>query len=419
MIRLLAILLLFALPSTAQQALAQEPLLLQEMDKTEAVPGQAISLRLTVLVPTYLPKPPVWPSFDAPNLLVSVVSTASISQSISGLTWAGVSRRYLIAPMLPGSVILPAQEIGLTWADPDTNTPRVTALLTDAVTITGVKPEGAEGLDPFIAADNLTLEQVVEGAPESMVPGDSLTRTVTATIEGSSPMFLPPLLSPHTIDGVRAYPDEPSLEQASKRGVTRGSRTERVTLVAEGVGIGKLPEVKLDWYNLGTGRVETAKLPTITVSVDGPPAVKVKPEELSWGTISLLVIAGVTFLALLMLATRYIATPLRTWIHQRRADWMASETWAWRRLHHVVAARDHAALGLSLETWAPRVPGHNPRKDRRLSGPLTAIGATRYGNAKCGNTSGWRELDRVLTQLRREGRQTTRPAPLKPLNPNI
>ena len=102
MIRLLAVLLLLALP-----AVAQEPVLRMEMDASEAVPGQAVSLRLTVLVPTFMPDPPVWPSYEAPDLLVRIASTGPVSERIDGETWSGVSRRYLVAPMLPGAVDLP------------------------------------------------------------------------------------------------------------------------------------------------------------------------------------------------------------------------------------------------------------------------------------------------------------------------
>ena len=41
---------------------ADGPILWMSFEDTVTVPGQPLSLRLTVLVPTFMPKPPVWPS---------------------------------------------------------------------------------------------------------------------------------------------------------------------------------------------------------------------------------------------------------------------------------------------------------------------------------------------------------------------
>jgi hypothetical protein len=231
-------------------------------------------------------------------------------------------------------------------------------------------------------------------------------------------MFLPTLLPEHAIDGLRAYPDAPVFEETSDRGAARGTRTERVTLVAEGGGSGVAPEVTLDWYNLATGAVETARLPAFSLSVEGPPAATVGSEARDWRAIGLQGLAVFGLLAMCLLVLRYLAPPLKSWFHQSRADWMASETRAWRGLCRVVRARDYTALRPALELWAARTPGPNPRQDVRLSSVLTTIGGTRYGNTSGGNaSSGWRELDRVLKQLRRQARHKSPTAALQPLNP--
>jgi len=158
MIRTVALFLLLAIP-----AAAQEPILRAQFDATEAIPGQAVSLRLIVLVATFLPEPPVWPSYERPNLLVRIASSRPVSERIDRTTWAGIFRRYLIAPMLPGPVSLPASEIRVTWADPDGAAPRRSSLRTDELTITGTVPAAAEGPQPFVAANTLALAQSFGG----------------------------------------------------------------------------------------------------------------------------------------------------------------------------------------------------------------------------------------------------------------
>lgn len=412
MIRVLAALLIFALP-----AAAQEPVLRAELEADATIPGQAVSLRLTVLAPTFFPQPPIWPDYQAPNLLVRIAATGPVSERIDGATWSGVSRRYLITPMLPGPVGLPGREITVTWSDPETNVPRRTELPVNALTITGLVPEGAEKLDPFIAADALTLEQTVEGTPEDMAPGNSLTRTVIATIQGAPAMFLPTLMPPHAIEGLRTYPDSPVLQETTNRGMIRGTRKERVTLIAEGGGSGEAPAVSLDWYNLGTGKVETAELPAISVFVEGPLATSGAPPQRDWRAIALAGLVIFIALALALKTLRRLLPYLADQVGQLRARWTASEWYAWRVLQRAVSSRNYAAVRPALDVWADRVKGSDPRRDPRLSNALASLGAARYSAG--GRTGGhdWRELDRLLRELRQPQTQQQSRAALPPLNP--
>ncbi|MCP4818083.1 MAG: hypothetical protein GY883_02770, partial [Shimia sp.] len=93
--RLLAFLFLLLLPLAAL-AQDQDPLLEITFEERETIPGQPLTLRLTVFVPTFMPKPPVWPSFETPNLRIRLPerSTSPTSRTINGGTWSGVSRRY-------------------------------------------------------------------------------------------------------------------------------------------------------------------------------------------------------------------------------------------------------------------------------------------------------------------------------------
>ncbi|MCC0066891.1 MAG: BatD family protein [Rhodovulum sp.] len=285
----LFVLLAFAPPAGAQEDVAPDgPVLRVEFDETEAIPGQPLSLRMTVLVPTFLPEPPVWPSLEAPNLLVRLPerSTNPTSARVGGETWAGVTRNYRISPMVPGEFAIPPQEVVVTWADPESNAPARAILRSEALAFRGVVPAGAEGLDPFVAATSLELAQTIEGEPGAMTPGDSVTRTVVATVAGTAPMFLPELMPPVAIEGVAAYPDEPLIAETDDRGTLGGSRTERVTLVAEGGGSGAVPAVTLDWYDLETGRVETASVEGFAIAVEGPPARSVAPGR-DWRRIAL------------------------------------------------------------------------------------------------------------------------------------
>lgn len=407
--------ILFAL---ATPLAAEEPVLQVTFEETEAIPGQPLSLRLTVLAPTFMPAPPVWPSLEAPNLLVRLPerSTGPTSQKIGNATWSGVTRHYRISPMVPGAFFIPPQEVVVTWADPETNEPRQATLATERLDFTGVLPEGAEGLDPFIAADSLELKQEVTGEPGALRPGDSLERTVVATIRGTSPMFLPPLLPPVDVAGVAAYPDEPVLNEAEERGVLGGTRTESVTLVAEGGGRGEVPAVSLDWYNLKSGAVETASVAGFAIEVDGPAATSAEPRD--WRAIGLVTLAALAALAVGVWLLRRLLPLLCRWLHERRAAWLASEKHAFGALERVVARQDDAALRPALDAWAARLAGPDPRHHPGVREGLVAIGAASYARRASGDrAAGWRALATALPEARRTALAQGESAALPPLNP--
>ncbi|ANT59283.1 hypothetical protein AYJ57_02240 [Salipiger sp. CCB-MM3] len=420
LLRVLTVWLAVALvvPAAAQEADA--PQLRVDFPEDAAIPGQPLSLRLTVLVPTFMPKPPVWPSFEAPNLLVRLPGRATnpTSERVNGETWAGVSRRYTISPMVPGSFTLPPQDILITWQDPETGAPRESRLPTPPIAFSGEVPEGAEGLDPFIAAADLTLTQEIEGEL-AMVPGNSLTRRLTVEVQGVSPMFLPQMLEPAGLPGLAAYPDAPQLSETEERGLVSGSRTESITYVAEAGGGGALPEVRLEWYDIDDGAVKTATAEALTLEVDGPPPERDAPRD--WRLLALL--AGLVLLGALALfaVLRWLLPVLRARRQDRQARRLASEVYAWRGLQRVIARRDHQALRPALDLWAGRVAGSDPRRAPEVEAALLLLGAARYGTASGAAEQGWAKdwagLQRALSQARAAAAVPGRSFALPPLNP--
>lgn len=426
--RTLAILLLaLAGPVTAQDGATtadsdpvaeQGPTLDVDFGETEAIPGQPLSLRLTVLVPTFMPDPPVWPGLEAPNLLVRLPegSTGPTSQRVGGETWSGITRHYRISPMVPGEFVIPPQDVLVTYADPETNEPVKVTLTTGSIAFTGVVPEGAEALDPFIAANSLELSQDIEGDPSAMSPGDSVTRRVTARIGGTSPMFLPDIMPATVVEGVAAYPDEPVIEESDDRGVVSGTRVESVTFVAEGGGEGEAPAVSLDWYHIETGEVETATVAGFQISVEGPPATRAEPPD--WRAITAAAVAGLVLLGLVLWLLRRALPPLRRWFRHRRGMYLGSERYAYEQLQHALNRRDHAHLHSALDDWARRVDGPDPRDSPEVARALTELGAARYGRVPGDDATVWRDLRKALADTRhRAAPPRAAHEALPPLNP--
>ncbi|MGI6853320.1 hypothetical protein [Mesorhizobium sp. 1B3] len=366
----------------AQQPV-QQPIVETELDSAEVVPGQYVTLRVTVLVPTWLPKPIEFPSMEGPNMRVRLPerSTGATSRTIDGEEWSGVSRNYLISPMVAGTFDIPAQDVSVTYANPGSAQALQAVLKTDPVRIRGVVPQGAEDLDPFIAANSLKLTQEVSQPTTGLLPGQSIKRTVTAQVEGVSPIVLPELMPEIRIDGIGAYPDQPSVAEKDERGLLSGNRSESVTLMAEGGAQGRVPGIELRWFNLTSGTIETATLDGFDISVEGPPASRPVPER----SILLLAAAGLSALvalALLALLIRWLWPRAAATYRRRKARRLASKAWAEREMLKAIRHRDYPATLRTIDEWASRTPATDGVLVASVHGALTKVGRSIYGPAR-------------------------------------
>lgn len=394
------------------------PIVETELDKSEVVPGQFATLRVTVLVPTWLPRPVAFPSLEAPNLRVRLPerSTGPTSRTIGGTEWAGVTRRYLISPMVAGRFDIPAQDITVTYAIPGSSDAAQAELQTAPVRITGVVPPGAAALDPFVAATGLKLTQEVTQPTTGLQPGQSVKRTVTATMEGASPIVLPQLMPAVRIAGIAVYPDEPSISEEDDRGVLSGTRTETVAIMAEGGASGRVPEIKLRWFNLKSGRVETATVDGFDVSVEGPPA-SGPARERSMLALAAAGLAILVALAALTLLARRFWPRARDAHRRRQARRRASKAWAQRAMLKAIRKRDYHATLRALDEWASRPPATDPSRLAPVQGALTGIGRSIYGRAeRKPQPEDWRAVSQAVEEAL-AGPSHRLGNPLPPLNP--
>lgn len=400
-------------PTTAGTTV--QPRVTAELTPETAPVGQPLVLRIKILVPTWLPSPPTFPAMDIPNVIVRLPerATGPISESVDGETWSGVSRAYRLYPMVPGEVALPVQTIGVTYADPDTTQPVSYAATLDPIRFTATIPEGAEGLDPLIVASGLTLEQSLDGAEETLGQGDAVVRTVTATISGTSPIFIPPLIPQVASEAFQSYPKDGAVSESEDRGVLSGSRTDTTTYVARYGGSVDLPEIAIDWFNVETGQVETARVDGATLSVDapGPPVAPViNPRQVA-------VILGALIVLWLAVrgARKYLLPPLRHLRDRQAAAWEASEAFAARQVRRAIGNHDLAATHTALGTWSERCPGSGSPD---LEAALARIGAQSY-RGQAGNGGDWAMVSAAFQSERdrRLAESKIADSALPPLNP--
>ena len=410
MIRLALLLICLAVPVAAQDA----PQVTAELSAEETMLGQPLVLRVKVLVPSFMPSPPVFPDLEVPGLLIRLPERASspTSETIDGESWSGVQRAYRLYPLVPGQIVLPPAAIRVTWAGASASDPQTADVPLPEIRFTSTVPGAARDLDPLILASGFTLEEELE-LPDDLAVGGAATRVVTATIDGATPILIPPL-STDTAEGMRIYADEPQVSERDERGVQSGSRSERIVYLPEASGTLQLPAIGFDWFNIDNGEVERAELPAHEIEVaPGPEPARLPPDPRQ---IALIAGALLAALALLALAWRYALPALRRRLAERRARRLASEPHAARQVQAALKARDLDAVNRSLDMWLTRVP---PVSTDAMTDALAAIGAARYGPRPGGSeAASWSGAAKAFASLRRQA--TARPdaaSALPALNP--
>ncbi|MEH6836790.1 MULTISPECIES: hypothetical protein [Falsihalocynthiibacter] len=366
-------------------AFAQTPTITTEFSEEAVTVGQPFVLRVTVLVPTHMPKPPIFPSFETENMIVRLPerSTTPTSKVISGTTWSGITRSYRMYPMVAGQTQIPAQSVTLFYMSPETNQEITFTGRIPELTINATLPKGAEGLNPPLLAQGLSATQTLIPQEGPIAEGDSIERKIIVKIDGTSPLFIPPFLGSEDIDGVAIYPQDPKVTETSNRGVMSGTREERVVYIAQTAGTAVLPDLSLEWFNLKTNSIETVDLPGLSVAITQPNIVE---RSLDKNLIGTLIVAPLLALLLWLLWARFARARFQRIRHRLRANYNNSPHAAFRSARKAAQAYDLTRL-LSLVD--------NLEQSDALEAALHNLTHARYGTTAAPES----EIDRHWTEI--------------------
>jgi len=403
--------LLLILPSLvwAQDESLTRPKVSVELAQPEVIVGQPVILRMKVLVPTFMPNPPVFPSLEQEDLLVRLPERAAgpVSETIEGQTWSGVQRSYRLYPLSPGQISFEAAEISVTYADAETNAPVQTSVPVPAIALNAIVPEGARDLDPLIIASGFTLEQEVSG-PTAMQTGDAVARRITANISGTSPILIPRLIPETDTPLLRAYPKEPSVTETEDRGILSGQRVDEVTYLAQDGGQVQLPALSVRWYNLNSNQVETAEVAASDLTISVPLSQRITLEN------PLAFAVGIGFAILALWAVRRWGLPqYQSWRKDRADRYLVSQEYALAQPKSALKQRDLSGSYSALDLWKSRCAATRPAKP--LEAELAKIGASRYGNDTSDLAPDWSTALKAADALGAIGRKDQNALP--PLNP--
>ncbi|SDR71070.1 Oxygen tolerance [Halopseudomonas sabulinigri] len=413
---------------------ALAPKVTSELMPDEVAPGQSARLRVTVLVPTYMPRPVEFADLDQANLRVRLGerATTPLSRRMDGRTWSGVTRTYQLTPLAPGQYNLGPAKLTITFQHPDSGEIVSEAAETDVQTLTATVPPAAAGLSPYIAGRSLSLSQTFtttragaeesEGAVEQidassegtveLAVGDSLKRDITLAIEGGSVLLLPSLNEQASAAGMEVYTASPKVSEHE----AGGERSESVTYIAQQSGHASLPSLSLRWYDTQSEKVATVQLEGLALSIKGGgfPAVGQRSDFACWWL--LMPLLG---LLLLLWACRRWLLPLWQQRQQKLAQQQeALGVGALADLHKAAKARHYAASLTAWQHLQQCVPVLSAHRRAAVIEALAGIGQQRYGTGAGTETSAlWQTLEQALPSAG-DLRASAEPGVLPELNPH-
>ncbi|MEM1191140.1 MAG: hypothetical protein AAGI72_21600 [Pseudomonadota bacterium] len=338
----------------ANPAAAQDPDPVVELSVSPAVVsvGEPVSLSVSVYVPTWFVRPPLFPSFEIPNAILRKPRVASrpSSKRIGGDTWSGTTRRFTIYPLVAAAYRLESQAIELLIARPGKD-PRAARVDSGEVRFEARVPPGAERLDPYLSGTRFDLDRSVDGDPETLKVGDALVLTYSAELEGLPAVFIPEIVADYDVPGLSVYAEQPKIEEGPL-----ARRREKLTVIVNAGGSFTLPAVAIDWWDTVSGSIKTASLPELQLHVSGlAPASAEEGNRFALGPG--LLVAVVVLLALALGLGPKAAAGLREFVRERRRRRRHSERFAWEQAERALEGSDAAAAHRALVRWIKRLDG--------------------------------------------------------------
>lgn len=401
MARWLTVLLVFFL-ATGTAAAQNKVKISSELDEPETIVGQPLTLRVKILVPTWMTKGAEFPNLEVPGVMVRLPerSGGPVTETIDGETWSGVQRGYRIFPLETGTFDVPDQTLTITYAEPGSSEPVEEKVQFEGASFKAVLPEAAKQLDPPIIAKSFSLEQSVEGETE-VATGDAITRTLTAKIDGTTPVLIPALTPGSDDQLLRAYTSEPNVTESENRGVLSGSRVEKTTYVAQSAGPTNIPAVEFSWFNIETCKTGNVSVPEIAITI--AESAGVPSQGVDVRNITEWVVWFVVGAILAAIAYRYLYPPIMEKLEDRRRARLASEQFAHQQVIHAIKSKDLNSVSIAVDKWLAFYPGDSKTLRTELATGMANLGVFEFGYDPKGiESANWEAFHNKYRRLRKQ-----------------
>jgi len=197
--------------------------------------------------------------FTLNNAFVKPLEQRSFQTRIDGRQWRVDEIRYAIFPEQSGTLEIPQQVFSgrvtqrrRSLFDIGGNGQRVRRIA-GPISIEVLPIPAAFVGDNWLPARNVTVEESWSSPPERLGVGESATRTIRITAEGAQGAQLPPIQF-KPVDGLKYYPDQPSIGEEELPSGLLGIREDNAAVVPTRAGTYTIPELRIPWWIPRTGR---------------------------------------------------------------------------------------------------------------------------------------------------------------------
>ena len=265
---------------------------------------------------------------------------STYNTQVNGVNYSVTERTYAIFPQKSGQLTI--KPLVLTAEVLTSNRPGFNSFFNSQMTKTkrveskaitlDVKPVPASFTGKhWLSAQQLILKQEWSGDIQQMKVGEPLTRTLTLIAKGTTVGQLPELNTTVTSDQLKAYPDQPVLQEQKKTEGLLAFREEKIALIPSNAGSYTLPAIEIPWFNTKSQKMEIAKIPETTLTtvaiagsqpetmapvvtsttpqkVEASPVIKAPQETNVWLWISVFLAAGWLITVLIFLTKKHAVT---------------------------------------------------------------------------------------------------------------
>ena len=320
--------------------------------------GQQIRFDVLLLVPSQFSGVPAFDLPDVKDALLLRVGGGDArptfgSERVDGVTY--VSARYQFAAFFQrsGDFTIPPFEVCFASVEGFGKEPEWHSEMTQEQRVSIESPAGTERLAVLVSTTMFDVEDRWDRGTDGARVGDAFTRTISMRAQ-DVPGLLLPVLPLERLEGLEAYPSDPSVDTATERGAFVGTRVERVTYICAEEGAAVVPPLTLRWWNVMTETLESVELAGVVFDIAAGAAVpeaadSAAPESSRGWSPWLMAILAVIGIAIVLIVTQ--GERLSAWRDAKRRRWHESERGRFAALRAELSRGSAAASLTALYRW--------------------------------------------------------------------
>ncbi len=209
------------------------------------------------------------PAFSGAEALVETASEERSYEAIlNGRAYNVLEVSFAVFPQESGEVqISPARFEARVLRDGRITGRKVFESEPQTITVNPIPPPPADYPNAvWLPAKDLRLSEVWSREPGELRAGEPISRHITVSALGQLETQIP-VIEPPVADGVRIYPDKPSLNRTMESRGIRGERTDRYAMIGITAGEVTLPGLDLPWWDIDAGEWRVASLPAVSINI--------------------------------------------------------------------------------------------------------------------------------------------------------